>query len=139
MINNFFFFENHVICEIMGKNFVDPDRPLATIWLMRIAYWIPKATNTHSQYATLIAFPLHQWLQGRSSVLRYTYLAFIVIEFDLHNRNFGEDFRKIVKATLSFVMYVRLSSWKSAQTGRIFVKFDFSIFRKYVQNNKVLL
>ena len=23
---------------------------------MRIAYWIPKATNTHSEYVTLIAF-----------------------------------------------------------------------------------
>jgi len=27
-----------------------------TIWRMRIAYWIPKATNTHSEYVTLIAF-----------------------------------------------------------------------------------
>ena len=25
---------------------------------MRIAYWIPKATNTHSEYVILIAFPL---------------------------------------------------------------------------------
>ena len=39
---------------------------------MRIACWIPKATNTHSQYVILIAFPLQQWLHERASVLRYT-------------------------------------------------------------------
>ena len=27
-----------------------------TIWRMRIACWIPEATNTHSEYVTLIAF-----------------------------------------------------------------------------------
>ena len=40
---------------------------------MRIACWIPKATNTHSQYVTLIAFPLQQLLHERASMLRYTY------------------------------------------------------------------
>ena len=33
-----------------------------------------KATNTHSDYVTLIAFPLQQRLQGRASTLRYTAL-----------------------------------------------------------------
>ena len=46
-----------------------------TIWRMRIARWIPKATNTHSNYVTIIAFPLQQWLQERASLLRYTYIA----------------------------------------------------------------
>ena len=43
-----------------------------TIWRMRmrIACWIPKATDTHSEYVTLIAFPLQQWLHERTSVLR---------------------------------------------------------------------
>ena len=35
---------------------------------MRIAYWITKATNTHSQCVILIAFPLQTWLQERSSM-----------------------------------------------------------------------
>jgi hypothetical protein len=48
-----------------------------TIWRMRIACWVPKATNTHSQYVILIAFPLQQWLQERASLLRYTYIACI--------------------------------------------------------------
>jgi len=50
------------------KNLVDPDRPQMTIWHLRIACWIPKATNTHSENVTIIAFPLQQWLHGRASV-----------------------------------------------------------------------
>jgi hypothetical protein len=30
---------------------------------LRIACWIHKTTNTHSEYAVLIAFPLQQWLR----------------------------------------------------------------------------
>jgi hypothetical protein len=43
-----------------------------TILGMRTACWIPNATNTHSQYVTLTAFPLQQWLHERASMLRYT-------------------------------------------------------------------
>jgi hypothetical protein len=45
---------------------------------MRIACWIPKATGTYSEYVMLIAFPLQQWLQECASMLRYTYIAYIV-------------------------------------------------------------
>jgi hypothetical protein len=37
-------------------------RPQIIIWYMRIACWIPKTTNTHSQYVILIAFPLRKRL-----------------------------------------------------------------------------
>ena len=52
------FFENHSFYEIMRKNIVEPDGPQMTIWRMRIARWIPKAKNTHSEYVILIAFLL---------------------------------------------------------------------------------
>jgi hypothetical protein len=42
---------------------------------MRIACWTPAATNTQAEYVILIAFPLQQLLQKRSSVLRDTYIA----------------------------------------------------------------
>jgi hypothetical protein len=45
---------------------------------MRIACWITKATDTHSEYVILIAFPRQQWLNERASVLRYTYIACLV-------------------------------------------------------------
>jgi len=40
-----------------------------TIQRMCIACWIAEATDTDSEYDTLIAFPLQQWLYGRASVL----------------------------------------------------------------------
>jgi len=43
------FCENRALCEKMWKNIVERDRPQMTIWCMRIACWIPKATNTHTQ------------------------------------------------------------------------------------------
>jgi len=41
-------FENPTVNEKMWKNNVHRDRPLMKIWRMRIACWIPKATNTHT-------------------------------------------------------------------------------------------
>ena len=49
-----------------------------TIWRMRIACWIPEATNTPSEYVILTAFPLQQCLHERASLLRYTYIACLV-------------------------------------------------------------
>jgi len=49
-----------------------------TIWRKRIACWIPKAKNTHSEYVIRFAFPLQQWLHERASMLRYTYIACLV-------------------------------------------------------------
>ena len=46
---------------------------------MRIACWIPETPDTHSDTQQLLtAFPLQQWLHGRSSLLRYTYIACLV-------------------------------------------------------------
>ena len=52
-----------------------------TVWRMRIACCIPKATNTHSQYVISISFPLQQWLHEHPWILRYTYMACIVNNF----------------------------------------------------------
>jgi hypothetical protein len=60
------------------KNVVQRGRPQMTIWCMLIACWIPNATNTHSEYVILIAFPLQQWLYERALFLHYTYVACIV-------------------------------------------------------------
>jgi len=79
MLNSFFFgVENRVINEILWKNTVELDTPQMTIRRMRIACWVAKATNTHSEYVMLIAFPLQQWSHERASMLRCTYIACIV-------------------------------------------------------------
>jgi hypothetical protein len=45
MLNNFFSIENRAV-----ENVREPDRPQVTIRRMRIKCWIPKATDTHSEY-----------------------------------------------------------------------------------------
>jgi hypothetical protein len=40
---------------------------------MRYAFWMPKATDTHSEYVTRITFPLQ--LHERVSMLRYMHTA----------------------------------------------------------------
>ena len=44
------------------------------IWHMRNACWITKATDIHSEYVILIAFPRQQWLRERVFMLRFTYM-----------------------------------------------------------------
>jgi len=45
---------------------------------MRFACWITKATDTHSEYLILIAFLRQQLSRDCGSMLRYTYIAWLV-------------------------------------------------------------
>jgi len=65
--------------EIMWKNIVETSRPQMTIQRMRVACCIPKATDTHSGYVILIAFPLQQCLHERVSKLSCTYTVCLVL------------------------------------------------------------
>ena len=49
-----FFFENSAVFEIMWRNVVERGRRQVTVWRMRIAWWILKATNTRSEYVILL-------------------------------------------------------------------------------------
>jgi hypothetical protein len=71
------------VYEITWKCFVEPDRPQMTVWLMHIACWVTKATDTRSEYVILIAFPRQQWLHERDSLLGYTYIACLVLDAQL--------------------------------------------------------
>jgi hypothetical protein len=57
MLTNCFLFENRAVYELMWKNIVQPDRLQMATWHIQIACWIFKATNPHSEYVILIAFP----------------------------------------------------------------------------------
>ena len=69
-----FFFENHYVSEIMWKKIVKPGIPQIgnRTRCIRIACWIPKAANTHSDYVILIDFPLCN--NGRSRA-RHCYVT----------------------------------------------------------------
>ena len=61
----------------MWKITTEPDRPQMTVRRTRISCWIPKATNTLRICNT--AFPLQQCLLERASMLRYVYIACLVL------------------------------------------------------------
>jgi len=50
-----------------------------TIWHMRIARWIPKSIDVHSEYVILIAVLLQQWVHERVRLLRNTNIACLVL------------------------------------------------------------
>jgi hypothetical protein len=73
MFNNQFF-ENNALYEIVWKNTEEPDRPQMAVWSIRIGSWV-KATNTHPELLTFIAFPLQKSLKESASVLHFKYIA----------------------------------------------------------------
>ena len=65
LISDNFFPENFAVYEIMWKSIVETDRAQMTIWRMRLACWIPRDTDTHSEYVLRIA------VYERASVLSF--------------------------------------------------------------------
>jgi hypothetical protein len=61
----------------MWTNILGRGRPQLTIWRMRMVRWVTK-TNTHSQNVIFTVFPLQHWLQERTLVLCYMYVACLV-------------------------------------------------------------
>jgi hypothetical protein len=49
------FSENRAVYEITWKNIAQGGRPQMTVWSMRIACWIPRATKTHSEYVDCVS------------------------------------------------------------------------------------
>ena len=69
---------------MIRNTLLGPGRPQMTIWRMRIAYWMPKATSIISEYVILIDFPLQKWLEERASLLRRTYIVRRVEDLNFH-------------------------------------------------------
>jgi hypothetical protein len=55
----------------MRKNIVEPDRPQMVIWRLDILCWIPKSTNTSTEYVLLFAAFI--WLRIRKSSELFEY------------------------------------------------------------------
>jgi len=75
--------ENRAVYEITWKSIFELDRPLMTIWRIRIAHWMPMATNTRLEYVIITTFHLQQWLHERASMLRYRYIACLVNKWNI--------------------------------------------------------
>ena len=59
----------------MWKIIVEPSRAQMKIWHMCILCWIPKASNTHSGYVILIAFPQQRGCTNTPHCYVYTYIG----------------------------------------------------------------
>jgi hypothetical protein len=64
----------------MWENIVEQSMQQITTWCMRIARWMPKAWNTLTEYAILIAFALQHWFHEHNSMLHHTHLACLLSE-----------------------------------------------------------
>ena len=68
MLNNFF---STILPFVTWKNFVEPGRLQSTTWCMRVACWVPRATDTHPECVIHPALSLQHWLKERSFILTY--------------------------------------------------------------------
>ena len=82
MIN--FFPENRAVYEIIWKKYGKARQATDEniIRRMPVQSWIKKAKNTQIKYMIVIAFPWQQWLCDRASVLRFMYIACVVLFYD---------------------------------------------------------
>jgi hypothetical protein len=100
-----------------------------TIWRMRFACWISKATDTLSEYVILIGFPRQQWLRKRASMLRYTCIDSLVhytsewLDVALFKR-----FHTVTAAPTCILHDSRNPSWHSAQ-ARNFSSRTYNVIR----------
>jgi hypothetical protein len=76
--SNIVLLEIRAVYEIMCEHIVEPDTPQMTIRHTRVAFWIPKATDTHPEYVIILAFSCQLLLSERSPMLRYPYLDSLV-------------------------------------------------------------
>jgi len=90
----------------MWKNTVERGKPQMTIWRMRIVRFIPKATNTHSECAILMAFLLQKWLQERAWMLPYAYITCLV-HFPAHIDWEDQIINDVVGGTCSMLLEKR--------------------------------
>jgi hypothetical protein len=81
------FLENRTVYEIMWKNNAERVRLQMTIWRLRISCWIPKATETHSEYVVLIVLPVQQWLLESVYMSLYKYIACLVYDSHIQHVN----------------------------------------------------
>jgi hypothetical protein len=74
VFNNFFFFENRTLYEIIYKNMVEPDRPQAHALCMPDKEGYRHALRICNNYC----FSMATAARERASILRYTYIVCLI-------------------------------------------------------------
>jgi hypothetical protein len=80
MFSGFLLLVNRDVYAITWKNVLQPERQrMMTVRGMHFVYWITETADTRSEYVILIACPLQQYLDERTSVLHYGTLNLLFI------------------------------------------------------------
>ena len=78
---------------------------------MSFACWITKHTDTHSEYVTLIVFPLQQWLCERVSILRNQCITCLRFVF----KGLNIDIRIPRTRPVLLMQHVFMYTWQESQ------------------------
>jgi len=113
VFGEFIFFSKIGAFMTIRENIVEASSPEMTMWRLRVAHWITKATNTHSQYVMLTAFPLQQWSRERFSMWRYTYIACLVCYSVLVD---SSPFRPKHVVTKNLIHIINIPSYNSRRS-----------------------
>jgi hypothetical protein len=81
LLNNFF--KNRPVYEIIWEIIIEPDSSQMTIWCI---CWILTSTDMHSEYVTIIDFPLQQLFHKHASMLRYSTLPVLLYSLQLNKQ-----------------------------------------------------
>ena len=79
VFSNFIFFRKSCRLVENVEKYCRAVQATKEICRMRIACWIPKATDTRSENVIRIALTLQQYLHDRPSLLRFTHIASILV------------------------------------------------------------
>jgi hypothetical protein len=101
-----------------------------TIWHMRIACWIPKATNIHTGCVMLSAFPLQPWLQECATMVRYTHTAPLVSHFVSVHQN------KLFQTTWQILFCSTVTTYQLRSTAFFFASSTVHFVNIRVKTNK---
>jgi hypothetical protein len=94
---------------------------------MRVTCWIPKATNTLSEYLIPIALPLQWWLHESASMLRqYVHCLSCLFQFQLSRFRVAPEM-----GCVSCIFCVSCSSWLSLS--------QWPLYRAFTNRNKTHL
>jgi hypothetical protein len=73
----------------MWKNIAQRGGTQMTIWRIRVACWIPKATNTYSEYVRHIYIPLQQLKLPRLHITVFSNPLFLLLKDAFIHRSCG--------------------------------------------------
>jgi hypothetical protein len=87
-----------------------------TIWRMRFACWVTKATDTHSDYLVILVFPRQQWLRERTPVQATLVIRDLTLRVFAITRFRGKKAARKLYSNLAVIVYGGdVTVWRSHQ------------------------